>query len=322
MNTCLSCKIKFNPLRGAGGKYCSVACSHKLKVCYLGLTTKEYYENPTKCKECDTFLSRSQHLSKVQFCSSECGYLGRKNGITEESILKSVKSRKIYYAENPLIMYFQPHRNSCKITYCVVCSKVIHDRCNVKTCSSNCRSANNARKRIESVDSFGNTIFLDSSWELEMANDLNANAVLWSRPAFFKLSDGKRYTPDFYLSDYNLYLDPKCIERNTPSFVAKQTLQLEKIKQFEIEYNVQCLVITDQKLLTWEYVKSQIKSGITKNLEETPGCTTINPLLEEDLVMHALHRPIPETPHKPGTPLPVTCPDTRSVEFLIRVIPR
>lgn len=56
-------------------------------------------------------------------------------------------------------------------------------------------------------------ITLDSSWELELAKRLDDLNIKWNRPDPLKWKDSNslehNYFPDFYLIDYNLYLDPK-----------------------------------------------------------------------------------------------------------------
>ena len=96
-------------------------------------------------------------------------------------------------------------------------------------------------------------ILLDSSWELALAIRLDELNIKWSRPEPIKWIDidGKErnYFPDFYLDDYNLYLDPK----NTQAFkvqkkkidILNQTykniiwiLSLDDCKHFSIDsYN-------------------------------------------------------------------------------------
>lgn len=56
-------------------------------------------------------------------------------------------------------------------------------------------------------------IWLDSTWELVLAQRLDELNVSWIRPAPITWVDENRqthhYFPDFFLPDYNLYLDPK-----------------------------------------------------------------------------------------------------------------
>ena len=56
-------------------------------------------------------------------------------------------------------------------------------------------------------------IILDSSWELELAKQLDKLEIKWIRPDPISWVDGEgvthNYFPDFYLEDYDLFLDPK-----------------------------------------------------------------------------------------------------------------
>ena len=56
-------------------------------------------------------------------------------------------------------------------------------------------------------------ILLESSWELALATRLDNIGVEWTRPAPIPWTDKEglkhNYFPDFYLPEYDLYLDPK-----------------------------------------------------------------------------------------------------------------
>lgn len=56
-------------------------------------------------------------------------------------------------------------------------------------------------------------ILLDSSWELELAKRLDELGIKWIRPNPIPWVDDEgithNYFPDFYLEDYDLFLDPK-----------------------------------------------------------------------------------------------------------------
>jgi len=58
-------------------------------------------------------------------------------------------------------------------------------------------------------------ILMDSSWEVSLAEWMDEKGIEWVRDKSMWFSwedkDGKtrRYHPDFYLPNYNLYLDPK-----------------------------------------------------------------------------------------------------------------
>jgi hypothetical protein len=58
-----------------------------------------------------------------------------------------------------------------------------------------------------------NGIWLDSTWELELAKRLDSLEIKWVRPNPIPWVDNDgvthNYFPDFYLKDYDLFLDPK-----------------------------------------------------------------------------------------------------------------
>jgi len=63
-------------------------------------------------------------------------------------------------------------------------------------------------KKFKVVDSFGKDTVLQSSYELECANLLNVMDIKWNRPRAMKYGN-RNYFADFYLTDYDVYLDPK-----------------------------------------------------------------------------------------------------------------
>lgn len=56
-------------------------------------------------------------------------------------------------------------------------------------------------------------ILLDSTWEFELAKRLDELSIKWIRPEPIPWTDKKgkvhNYFPDFYLPDYDLFIDPK-----------------------------------------------------------------------------------------------------------------
>ena len=72
---------------------------------------------------------------------------------------------------------------------------------------------NSNHRRLKKKTILYNGILLDSSWELALAQRLDELNVKWERPNPIKWVDTKNvthnYFPDFYLPEYDLYLDPK-----------------------------------------------------------------------------------------------------------------
>lgn len=102
-----------------------------------------------------------------------------------------------------------------------------------------------------------NGIKLDSSYEVVLAKNLDLNNIRWSRPErFLYHMDGKEhyYTPDFYLPDYNVYLDPKndFLINNVNKNLGYTDVQ--KITQVQLENNIKVLIL-DKNQLDWSVIK-------------------------------------------------------------------
>ena len=70
-------------------------------------------------------------------------------------------------------------------------------------------------------------VVLQSSWEVEIAELLDNEGIPWIRPRSIPWidSEGKnrRYFPDFYLPEHDLYLDPKneyCMKQDKEKMTA------------------------------------------------------------------------------------------------------
>lgn len=76
----------------------------------------------------------------------------------------------------------------------------------------------------------GTEVLLDSSWEEELAIRLDILDIEWVRPEpiVWEDAEGKKhnYFPDFYLTSYNLYVDPK-----NPQARKVQSCKIEKIQE-------------------------------------------------------------------------------------------
>lgn len=76
----------------------------------------------------------------------------------------------------------------------------------------------------------GETVNLQSTWEVAVADYLTEQNIKWERPVSIPWMDstGKkhRYYPDFYLPDHDLYLDPK-----NPRVMARDKEKLQMVSQ-------------------------------------------------------------------------------------------
>lgn len=68
-------------------------------------------------------------------------------------------------------------------------------------------------KKFKYLTIHGNEVILDSSYEVKVAETLDENNILWERPSRLNWVDDNSinhsYTADFYLPEYDVYLDPK-----------------------------------------------------------------------------------------------------------------
>lgn len=110
-----------------------------------------------------------------------------------------------------------------------------------------------------------NGIKLDSQYEFIVANELDINSIKWERPTYFLWEDSNglthRYYPDFYLPEYNVYLDPKndyLINNVSARFGITDVEKIEKVQQ---QNNVR-IIILDKNNLTWQCIKEKINNSL------------------------------------------------------------
>jgi hypothetical protein len=106
------------------------------------------------------------------------------------------------------------------------------------------------RKTYEAIDSYGAAVLLESRLEVTFAELCNKLEIKWKKDIQYKLSNNRRYTPDFYLPDYNIHVDPKA-RFWIKNFSSKQ---LHKIALFETEFKTKCLILWDDQISQWESI--------------------------------------------------------------------
>ena len=95
-----------------------------------------------------------------------------------------------------------------------------------------------------------NGVLLDSSWEVELAKRLDYLNIKWIRPTPLKWKDEngitRNYFPDFYLPEFDLYLDPK----NSHAY----RVQKKKIDTLTKLYpNIKWILSLDECKTFWAY---------------------------------------------------------------------
>ena len=103
---------------------------------------------------------------------------------------------------------------------------------------------------------------LGSSYELELVQVLERHNIKWQTCKKFSYIDikgkARTYTPDIYIPDYDIYLDPKnnyLIENINPNLGFKDS---EKIDWVMKQNNV-VIHILNKDQLNWDYIKTLLK---------------------------------------------------------------
>ena len=193
----------------------------------------DYNRSPKVCKECDNSLPYKDKHKK--FCNSKCSAIYTNKMRKETGYYNSEihlrgnekKSVTMFGRQLPLIhrgkrLKHDPVELICKI--CKKVSTVEFKKRHLKTCGADdCKIQasvgvrmyqNGSRKPVYYFNKNENKeVLLESSWEVELAKWLDNTNIKWIRPKFIKWYDStgktRRYFPDFFLPEYNLYLDPK-----------------------------------------------------------------------------------------------------------------
>jgi hypothetical protein len=104
-------------------------------------------------------------------------------------------------------------------------------------------------------------IKLGSSYEVTVAEQLDKNKIEWNRPKFFKYIDptgkDRTYTPDFYLPQFNVYLDPKndfLINHINPALGFSDKIKIQLVAA-QNDINI---VILSKDELRWEFILDKI----------------------------------------------------------------
>lgn len=217
------------------------------------------------CKQCGIEIPQTYY--KKIFCSKSCAAIFNNTGrirsaesklivsITMKNLINSGIIPKPSYPKkekrgNHTKLYGYCQCNSCNNYFWQTSYR---QRCCSKQCRDNICSQNKCRKtHIPYFNIYSNKqIDLQSSWELEIAIWFDENNIKWSRPTtrfkWFNTLDSKTktYLPDFFLVDYNVYLDVK-----NPIKIQQDEYKLNQLKKIipltvgnieEIKQYVACL---------------------------------------------------------------------------------
>lgn len=161
---------------------------------------------------------------------------------------------------------------------CVICNKSTNTK-HRKTCSNTCYSTliklqsqqhpncgGQKQTHRSKIYNNKNEMFVsESSFEVRLSKILNSLNIYWIRPKYVWYIDSKgnkrRYYPDFYLPDHDLYIDPK------NDFLIKT--DIDKINRASKDNNILIIVLGD-KYITTDSIQSLVGNRGTAPL--LPAC--------------------------------------------------
>lgn len=188
---------------------------------------KEYNKSPNLCFKCSKSIDYEKRTNK--FCSRSCSAshnnIGREQTQnTKNKISKSLATYNRVYANNRIHTNKGQLKSYCVIhlNVCIICDKMFYVSSELKerkTCSYECSMIAKSRNSLKTkITKYYNKyqdkiVYLQSTWELNIAIWLDENNIEWIRPSCISWIDSmgtkRKYYADFYLKQYNIYLDPK-----------------------------------------------------------------------------------------------------------------
>lgn len=258
MIICLQCSSSF--IGTIERKFCSKSCStsyrnkgksrteaekNKVRLTIRKkLEQKEIFSKTNVeskfCIECQRLFWTKRNGRK--YCDKKCQNIALSKTCTgkkRESKIYGGKPTKTFLAAQ--YGYIKPEskkKRRIKIEKsCLICESIFTTKTGKgerKTCSNDChyhllsgKTGHTTHPEHNCMD--GKTIILGSSWEKTIAIFLDEKNIIWTRPKSLDYIDisGKqrKYFPDFYLPEYNIYLDPK-----NPMKIKKDQYKLDYFK--------------------------------------------------------------------------------------------
>ena len=227
----------------------------------------KYEESPNLCQQCRTPLEYQKRNNK--FCSHSCAALFSNKA---RNLDEQVKALRLTLSLKP--KYTKIHQEICK--ECAepfyysrqaipskskfFCSKECSKKHKSKLASIHFKKIGSGGVRQSNHITYKGTN-LGSSYELKLAILLDELGISWEKPKSFSYvkPDKTRstYTPDFYLPEMTLYLDPKndfLIHNINPGNKLKD---IDKIA-FVVEQNDIAVAIIDKENITVDFIKKMV----------------------------------------------------------------
>lgn len=201
------------------------------------LSKEKYLQNPLKCKECGNVIPYDKRKSqgKYKFCGNFCSskyYSKVGKNISDDALKKMSEGSRLAQKR----IWTEEKRKIHSEKMCQVVNKRPESYSTKNVCGR--------VKGIYIVDSYGNKTKCLGKWEFLVVEYLNKSGIKWTNKIdenfqYFWNGSYHRYFPDFYLVDYDVYVEVKGYERdrdrskwknfNKKLIVIKKP-QIEKIK--------------------------------------------------------------------------------------------
>lgn len=244
----------------------------------------DYEDNPKHCPQCQSKIPFEKRFNV--YCSHKCaGANSSPKGRTIPNFVYSdaqrarfeaiqLEKKRVYFELKS--SYELNPRTCCKCGEKLPFQKRTRKTCGSQICIRICLSETYEKRRKVGRTSIASwydsptagRVYLESTWELAVAIDLDKNQIEWIRPKHIKWQDEKgfwhRYNPDFYLTKLDVYLDPK------NHLVRAHPRTKEKLLAIKNQCNV-TLILLDGNQLTWSSIQDLIKVhsvGFAPTMEE------------------------------------------------------
>jgi len=229
---------------------------------------EEYYQNPKKCFTCGKPLTYERKKQGLFTCGTHAKSTHHTKE-TKDKISNSLKNSKIFKERNLEGKYSVISYHTCNICNnsfitreCdglrKTCGKLECLKKQVEIDGINIRNYKNHQHFKITKDQ--KDIYLESSFEIKLAKNLDDNQIKWIQPqplSYIDLFKQRHlYYADFYLPEYNIYIDPK------NSYLLNKSIK--KLIRVSKQNNIKLLIISNEKLLNWENIKEKI--NIQKNI--------------------------------------------------------
>jgi hypothetical protein len=202
---CTKCGYEFSARGGnyqkhtkiCDGTYKPYVKSSCCKHCSLSFDTLSISERANHTRWCINNPARNQYTADTE---------KMRRGITLESKRKQIEGIKKAHSEGK-------YKDASKKAYETKKKKGTHLHTKETKQLLREKALSSPHRRLKRGTVEYNGILLDSLWELELAKRLDELKIKWVRPDPIPWVDNDgithNYFPDFYLIEYDLYLDPK-----------------------------------------------------------------------------------------------------------------